>query len=388
MLKKITLPVNLETLPTKLNANTGYSALDVKSLLQENEEAIQATTDENVETLASNQGATHIGTSTGKTIEERLEDIDSGSTAILTTIRTDAVNHKSSNDHDGTYYTKTLLDNGQLDTRYFTESEITALEAAMQLEVNKNAADITTLNNLIAVLNKTYSTDVERINAIAQVVADYEAADNDMTTLLSNKVNSGEVYTKEQIDGMTLGSYKMDIKAKHEEITTPKAEIDINVAGFNADTDSISVYTGGVLMTYGVDWKYNLAKDKILKFDDTNWETDITVDWLVIRNLRVLLPSDEFEGALIKAGTVTRDKLSSGVIDELDGLRVDTDVAQSTADSNTTDIGNNATAISNKAEQSTVTTHTNNTTIHRNIILSTGNPTGGNDGDIWIKYTN
>lgn len=44
--------------------------------------------------------------------------------------------HVLSGDHDGRYYTKTLLNSGQLDTRYYTEDEVDAmiLEASRRFE--------------------------------------------------------------------------------------------------------------------------------------------------------------------------------------------------------------------------------------------------------------
>lgn len=43
----------------------------------------------------------------------------------------DLTAHKTSGDHDGRYYTKIQLNNGQLDTRYYTEAEVDAIIAAL-----------------------------------------------------------------------------------------------------------------------------------------------------------------------------------------------------------------------------------------------------------------
>lgn len=246
-----------------------------------------------------------------------LTAVDQGIQAQVTSNDADIANgvsalntHKTSGDHDG---------------RYFTEGEVTALLADIQNQINSNDADLVAVNALITALNNTYSTDLERIQAIAQVVADYEAADNNLTSMLASKANSADHYTKAQIDSMTLGAYKMDITNKDFRTVSPVAEISVDVAGFNPDFDSLQVWRGGRLMTKDQEWEYNVTKDAFKPVGGGNWPTDTDFDWLVIRNLRVLLPSDQFDGSLVTPGTLPRAALASVVIAELDQLRAKVD---------------------------------------------------------------
>ncbi len=61
-------------------------------------------------------------------------------------------------------------------------------------------------------------------------------------------------------------------------------------------------------------------------------------------------------------------------------IATDTEVANAVAPkANTTDV----IAKTNGA----VTTAATGSTVVRNITLSTADPSGGNDGDVWVKYT-
>lgn len=92
----------------------------------------------------------------------------------VTTNTTNMTNHKASNDHDTKYYTKVLIDGGQLDNRYFTEAE---------------------LNN--GQLDGRYFTEAE-INAKVALLA--TKIENDL------KANASEVFTKDQLNANQLGT--------------------------------------------------------------------------------------------------------------------------------------------------------------------------------------
>lgn len=82
----------------------------------------------------------------------------SGVNRTTETIYTNSKNlitHKASNDHDSKYYTKILLDGGQLDSRYYTETEIN-----YKLTVINNTAssNLSTLNNSINVISQNLAT--------------------------------------------------------------------------------------------------------------------------------------------------------------------------------------------------------------------------------------
>jgi len=141
----------------------------------------QATRDKVNEVIAR-VNETPVGTEITTEITDSSTALDASRQALLDT-------HKASGDHD---------------TRYFTETEVTTMINNLQNQVNTNDADIVALNELISALNTTYSTDVERIAAITQVINDYEAADSNLTTLISDKANQSDVYTKAQVDTMVL----------------------------------------------------------------------------------------------------------------------------------------------------------------------------------------
>jgi len=60
---------------------------------------------------------------------------------VSETIKLNAANlitHKASNDHDSKYYTKILMDAGQMDSRYYTETEINSTVATLATKVENN----------------------------------------------------------------------------------------------------------------------------------------------------------------------------------------------------------------------------------------------------------
>lgn len=267
--------------------------------------------------IATNRSTSDAADAANKAISDAMDaDLLAQIQSNDVDIATNASNlnvHKSGADHDGRYYTGSTVD-GLVDT--------------LQLQINTNDADIVTLNNLIATLNATYSTDVERIAAINQIVNDYEAADNSITTMLGEKANTADVYTKAQIDNMTLGSYKMEIYPGYDTFTADFNTIPVNVAGFNYETDYVMLFIGGIQQRYSVDWVFSadgLSIEKVSGVWEASASDNTLADWTVIRNLRVLTPEDQFEGALIKDGTVLRNKLHSVITSELDTLRADLD---------------------------------------------------------------
>ena len=241
-------------------------------------------------------------------IATNLANIQSNDTDIQAGV--DALNaHKSSADHDG---------------RYYTEAEIDTFEAAMQLLVNQNAANLVSVQNQINALDDIYSTDAERAAAIAATIAAFELADDDLEALVNGKANASDVYTKAEIDAMTLGSYKMDIDQRYVILGADTPSILIESPGWNADTDTIVVSQGGLEMNQGAEWEFNVAKDSIVAIGDP-FPSGSRISYMVIRNLRVVSIEDQFDGSLILDATIARPKLNSGLIAELDGLRTDVD---------------------------------------------------------------
>lgn len=57
------------------------------------------------------------------------------------------VSHKASGDHDGKYYTRTLLDGGQLDNRYFTKGQLSPFMAGSTVPIYTDKFTITSSDN-------------------------------------------------------------------------------------------------------------------------------------------------------------------------------------------------------------------------------------------------
>lgn len=249
--------------------------------------------------------AVRIATNAGN-ITSNDTDIANGVSALNT--------HKASADHDG---------------RYYTEAEIDAFEAAMQVLVNQNAASAVSLQNQINALDDIYSTDAERAAAIAATINAFELADDDLEALINGKANASDVYTKAEIDAMTLGSYKLDYNQKYHVLPGDASSFLIDVPGFNSTNDVVMVHRGGRIMTEGVEFQISVD-DLSIESLEGNWPSGTEFDYWVIKNIRVVTPGDFIDGGIIQTGSITRDKLAAAVLAELDTLR--TDVDQNTAD--------------------------------------------------------
>lgn len=90
-------------------------------------------------------------------------------------------------------------------------------------------------------------------------------------------------------------------------------------------------------------------------------------------------------GTDIVVADVTDLTATAAEINVLDGITA------STAELNHTDGVTSAiqTQLDGKVDEvnGAVTTASTSATVVRNITLSTGDPTGGADGDVWLKYT-
>jgi hypothetical protein len=133
-----------------------------------------------------------------------------GNAAALTT-------HKNSNDHDSRYYTEAEMD-----------SIINTLKGAGWTTEN-----LANLQAQIDNLNDMYSTDSERVAAINAVIADYEAADTNLTTMIENKANqtalddlAGTGRTTETVKGNFDNLETHKASADHDSRYYTEAEID------------------------------------------------------------------------------------------------------------------------------------------------------------------
>lgn len=81
------------------------------------------------------------------------------------------------------------------DSRYYTEVEINDIVNGLK-GLGYSGDTLTSLKNRIDNLNTIYSTDAERLAAIADVISQFQIADNDLKVVIENKANKVDVYTK------------------------------------------------------------------------------------------------------------------------------------------------------------------------------------------------
>lgn len=215
--------------------------------------------------------------------------------------------HKTSADHDG---------------RYFTETEVNAIKDALQLQINLNGSQIVTLQNELSALDNTFSTDAERVQAIVDVINQFQIADDDLETLIVNKADKTSVYTKAEIDNMTLGAYKFGFFKNSVIVTEDNEVVSIGIPEWNPETDPLMIYVGGLYQTVDVDYTINTVNKTITG----EWLADYVIDFFVVKNVRVVSPEDYIDGFLLLADSVQRSALSPAVRSELDGLRNDVDI--------------------------------------------------------------
>lgn len=151
----------------------------------------------------STSGADNVGMTPISVIgvQATVQSIVEAIVALIQTNETDIedklLTHKSSNDHDTRYYTETESDTQMSNIK----------GAGYTNETLKGLHDlITGLTSQLNALNDIYSTDAERIAAINDVINQFNVADANLNTLINNKANSSDVYTKAQIDGKAFGT--------------------------------------------------------------------------------------------------------------------------------------------------------------------------------------
>lgn len=232
----------------------------------------------------------------------RLDGADANLQGQITADVQALATHKTSADHDG---------------RYFTEAEVTAIQGALQGQINTASATITTLQNQLNALDNTFSTDAERLAAIQEVINSFNLADDDLEALIVGKADKSEVYTKAQIDGMTLGAYKFGFFTNKVTIETFSETVPVGISEWNPETDPLMVYVGGLYQTPDVDY----TVDTVNKTVSSDWLEGFVVDFFVVKNVRVVVPEDYVDGFLLLGDSVQRSALAPAVKVELDDLR-------------------------------------------------------------------
>lgn len=136
---------------------------------------------------------------------------------VLNTDVTSLGSHKISSDHDSRYYTKTLLDSGQLDNRYYTEAEININTANLQNQINADVLALTT--------HKTSSDHDGRYYTETEVDAKDAVLTSALNTHKTSTDHDTRYYTKTQVDGTTTG-IQDQVDADHAEFIQHKTSAD------------------------------------------------------------------------------------------------------------------------------------------------------------------
>lgn len=218
----------------------------------------------------------------------------------------------------------TALESGKADKAVtYTKTEVDTAHNAQQLELNQKGALLTSIQNQIDALNNTYSTDAERVSAIQAVIASYELADDDLATLILNKADKNTVYTKTEIDGMTLGSYAVANFRDNVTIGVVTNEVQINIPEFVAEQDAIDVYVGGTYQTIDVEVGIALVGGMYYAQNlQGTWDIGTVFDFVVTKNTKVLNPSDKVNAGLVLLdGTLPKSSFNPALLAEFDGLK-------------------------------------------------------------------
>ena len=129
-----------------LTAIQPFISTKLQSFLEEVISRLQSTQD-------GSSGADFIASTpipgvTGATVQQQLESLKTildliqtqtnSNTTNISSLQSQINTHKSSADHDTRYYTKTQLDNGQLDGRYYTKVSVDAKDSSLQAQITNH----------------------------------------------------------------------------------------------------------------------------------------------------------------------------------------------------------------------------------------------------------
>jgi len=131
----------------------------------------------------------------------------------------------SAHDHNDIYYTKTLLDNGQLDSRYFTESEIASLLA--------NKSDVSHLHDSRYYLKGEVDTLLGGKSDTSHLHDDRYYTESEVDTALALKsdathLHDSRYYLKGEVDTFLAG--KSDTTHLHDDRYYTESEMDTALA--------------------------------------------------------------------------------------------------------------------------------------------------------------
>lgn len=164
----------------------------------------------NLQNTKADKSNTYTKTEVNSKESNLQNQIDSNDTDIAN-LQNEDINLQAqitSNDND-----ISALQAGKSDkANTYTESDVDNLLSVIKGE-GYTVETLMSLKNLINglqtqvdTLNNTFSTDTERIQAINDVINQFEIADNNLNTLIENKANKSDVYTKGQVDSKVFGT--------------------------------------------------------------------------------------------------------------------------------------------------------------------------------------
>lgn len=120
----------VELLNSEVDGNSGADNISMTPIVETgNTKTVQSVIEALITLLKSSNGAALIGTANVDEFNGNLQEVLQQLKDYIDNSNIGQANalsqHKASGDHDIRYYTKTLLDAGQLDNRYFTRQQLT-----------------------------------------------------------------------------------------------------------------------------------------------------------------------------------------------------------------------------------------------------------------------
>lgn len=142
-------------------------------------------------------------------IKSEINTNVSNLTSLISTNATNLNNHKSSTDHDGRYYTKTELQSGSLDTRYYTKNDMIPIIN----DVNFAKSTATSANNKSDFAVARANTAMHLVDGMEDAIRQYDIYVTERISELANLLGyamldfgyfTGKPYSLYNIDGGTF----------------------------------------------------------------------------------------------------------------------------------------------------------------------------------------
>lgn len=124
-------------------------------------------------------------------------------------------------------------------------------------------------------------------------------------------------------DKIEVSAFKSVCLTSNGKLIAASSVIDIGIPEYNADTDTLIAYVGGLILTETLDYtidKVNKTLVKVAGDDGTQWEINAYYDIIVLKNIRVIESGDYIDGGVITAGSIKRTSIDTAFQSDLDAI--------------------------------------------------------------------